>query len=184
MEYHVAMNAPKVTDLDYINFLIAAPKVVSCTEAARVQPDGPRRAAHDALTRLLQRLDPDSTPLWREAEQHVDRQSGLLILDDTTLDKPYARKIALVHRHWSGKHHRVVKGINLLTVLWSDGTDAIPCDYRLFAKPVDGLSKILTSAPCWTGPKRVGLCHAMSPSIVGTAAWPISRPSAAMAGTG
>jgi putative transposase len=41
------MNAPKVSDLDYINFLVAAPRVVSCTEAARVQPDGPRRAAHD-----------------------------------------------------------------------------------------------------------------------------------------
>ena len=141
MRYHVAMNAPKVTDLDDINFLVAAPKVVSCTEAARVQPDGPRRAAHDALTRLLHRLEPDTTPLWQEAQQHVDRQSGLLILDDTTLDKPSAQKIALVHRHWSGKHHRVVTGSNLLTVLWSDGTDAIPCDYRLFDKPVDGLSK-------------------------------------------
>lgn len=86
------MNAPKVTDLDYINFLVAAPRVVSCTEAARVQPEQPRRAAHDALTRLLQRLEPDTTPLWREAEQHVDRQAGLLIADDSTLDKPYATK--------------------------------------------------------------------------------------------
>jgi DDE family transposase len=135
------MNAPKVSDLDYINFLVAAPRVVSCTEAARVQPDRPRRAAHDALTRLLQRLEPDPLPLWREAEQHVDRQSGLLILDDTTLDKPYARLIELVHRHWSGKHHRVVSGINLLTLLWSDGDDAIPCDYRLFDKPIDDLTK-------------------------------------------
>jgi len=135
------MNAPKVTDLDYIDFLVAAPRVVSCTEAARVQPLGPRRAAHDALTRLLQRLEPDPTPLWEEAQEHVDLTSGLLILDDTTLDKPYARQIALVHRHWSGKHHRVVAGINLVTLLWSDGTHAIPCDYRLFDKPVDGLTK-------------------------------------------
>jgi putative transposase len=135
------MNAPKVTDLDYINFLVAAPRVVSCTEAARVQPDGPRRAAHDSLSRLLNRLEPDTTPLWNEAQQHVDRQDGLLILDDTTLDKPYAHNIELVHRHWSGKHHRVVAGINLLTLLWSDGDDAIPCDYRLFDKPVDELSK-------------------------------------------
>lgn len=135
------MNEPKVTDLDYINFLVAAPRVVSCTEAARVQPDGPRRAAHDALTRLLQRLEPDTLPLWREAEQHIDRQTGLLIGDDTTLDKPYARTIELVHRHWSGKQHRVVAGINLLTLLWSDGDAAIPCDYRLFDKPVDALTK-------------------------------------------
>jgi hypothetical protein len=135
------MNAPKVTDLDYINLLVAAPRVVTCTEAARVQPAGPRRAAHDALTRLLHRLEPDTTPLWAEAEAYVRLTEGLLIVDDSTLDKPYATQIELVHRHWSGKHHRVVPGINLVTLLWSDGTDAIPCDYRLYDKPVDGLTK-------------------------------------------
>ena len=141
MRYSVGMNEPKVTDLDYINFLVAAPIIFTCTEAARVQPDTPRRAAHDALTRLLERLEPDSAPLWAEAQQHVILHDGLLILDDSTLDKPYAQQIALVHRHWSGKHHRVVRGINLVTLLWSDGTDAIPCDYRLFDKPLDGVTK-------------------------------------------
>ena len=54
----------------------------------------------------------------------VERDDGLLILDDTTLDKPYANKIEHVWRrgiatwHWSGKHRRTVKGINLLTLLW------------------------------------------------------------------
>jgi putative transposase len=41
------------------------------------------------------------------------------IADDSTLDKPYAEKIALVHRHWSGKHHAVADGINLITSLWA-----------------------------------------------------------------
>ena len=135
------MNLPKVTDLDYINFLVASPLVFSCAEAARVQPAQPNRAAHDALTRLLHRLDPDPTPLWKEADQHVDRRAGILIIDDTTLDKPYATKIDLVHRHWSGKHHRVVHGINLVTLLWSDGEQCLPCDYRFFDKPNDALTK-------------------------------------------
>ncbi|CAA9371467.1 MAG: hypothetical protein AVDCRST_MAG93-8460 [uncultured Chloroflexia bacterium] len=135
------MNEAKVTDLDYINFLVASPLVFSCTEAARVQPATPRRAAHDALTRLLHRFDPDPSPLWDEANQHVSLHDGLLIVDDTTLDKPYAQHIELVHRHWSGKHHRMVAGINLVTLLWSDGTHAIPCDYRLYDKPVDGVTK-------------------------------------------
>ena len=135
------MNEPKVTDLDDINFLLAAPRVVSCTEGARVQPVGPRRAAHDALNRLLHRHEPDTTPLWREAEPLVDRTCGRLIIDDTTLDKPYAQVIALVHRHWSGKHHRTVAGINLVTLVWSDDTHAVPCDYRLFDAPNDGLTK-------------------------------------------
>jgi putative transposase len=132
------MNAPKMTDLDYITFLVAALQVVSCTEAARVQPEEPRRAAHDAVNRLLQRLEPATMPLWQEAELLVDRTRGLLVIDDTTLDKPYARKIALVHRHWSGKHHRIVAGINLVTLVWSDDTHAVPCDYRLFDAPNDG----------------------------------------------
>jgi hypothetical protein len=110
-------------------------------EGARVQPEGPRRAAHDALTRLLQRLEPDTLPLWYEAEPLVQRDRGVLVIDDTTLDKPYARKIALVHRQWSGKHRRVVAGINLVTLVWSDETRAIPCDYRLFDAPNDGLTK-------------------------------------------
>ena len=135
------MNEPKVTDLDYITFLLAAPRVVSCTEGARVQPDEPQRAAHDALNRLLHRLKPNTTPLWQEAEQLLDRTRGVLILDDTTLDKPYAHKIALVHRHWSGKHHRIVAGINLVTLVWSDDTHAVPCDYRLFDAPNDGQTK-------------------------------------------
>ncbi|WBO86837.1 hypothetical protein O9Z63_20355 (plasmid) [Hymenobacter yonginensis] len=45
----------------------------------------------------------------------------MLVLKDATLDKPYAHKMRLVTRHWSGKHHALVQGINLLTVLWSDG---------------------------------------------------------------
>jgi putative transposase len=46
-----------------------------------------------------------------------------------------------VHRHWSGKHHRIVAGINLVTLVWSDDTHAVPCDYRLFDAPTDGLTK-------------------------------------------
>jgi len=52
---------------------------------------------------------------------------GLLILDDTTLDEPYAQKMNLVTYHWSGKHQRVAKGIALLTL--------IPCDFRVYDKP-------------------------------------------------
>ncbi len=75
-----------------------------------------------------------------EARQHVSLQRGLLIVDDTTLDKPYAQNIDLVHRHWSGKHHWVVQGINVIMLLWNDSTDATPCDERLYDKPVDGVT--------------------------------------------
>jgi len=135
------MNAPKCRPEDYINFLVVSPRVVSGMEAARVQPIQDDPPAHDAFTRLLHRLEPNPDTLWAEAMPLVRRDAGILVLDDSTLDKPYARKIGLLTRHWSGKHRRVVQGINLLTLLWTDGESLIPCDYRLYEKAVDGLSK-------------------------------------------
>ncbi|MCB1795538.1 MAG: IS701 family transposase, partial [Candidatus Competibacteraceae bacterium] len=121
------MTRPKVDDEAYINFLMATPTVCSATEAARVQPDQPVPPA-DAFTRLLRRLEPDTATLWREAAGQVTRCGGILVVDDSTLDKPYARKIEWVRRHWSGKHHAVVEGINLITLLWTDGDRHIPVD--------------------------------------------------------
>ena len=135
------MNAPRCTDEDYIQFLIAAPRVVSATEAARVQPHDPHAPAHDAFTRLLHRLEPDPATLWQEVKGQVNRRRGVLVVDDSTLDKPYAQKMDLVHRHWSGEHHAVVDGINLITMVWTDGDATIPCDWRVCDKPHDGITK-------------------------------------------
>ena len=137
------MNPPKCRDLDYIHFLVAAQKVFTCTEAARCHPGGESSSpSHDAFTRLLRRQPPDPEVLWKESCRLVDKKGGLLILDDTTLDKPYAEKMDLVTYHWSGKHHDVVKGINLITLLWSDddGKALIPIDFRLYDKQ-SGLTK-------------------------------------------
>src|SRR5262245_51190341 len=115
------MNAPKCTEYDYINFLVAAQRVFSAVEAARSHPESEGQVAHDAYTRLLQRLPPDSEALWTEVKGCIELSQGLLVIDDTTLDKPYASQMALVTRHWSGKHHQVVQGINLISLVWSDG---------------------------------------------------------------
>jgi hypothetical protein len=79
--------------------------------------------------------------LWTEARPQVCLDDGILVLDDSTLDKPYAWKMDLVGWHWSGKHHRVVKGINLLTLVWTDGDRHVPCDYDIYDKAHDGFSK-------------------------------------------
>ncbi len=133
---------PKIEDLDYIQFLLAAQTAYSCVEAARTdggaQDEPP---AHDAYTRLLQRQPPDTEALWQETQPFVDKNHGVLVLDDSTLDKPHARHMALVHQHWSGKHHKSVWGINLVTLLWTDGGAKLPIDCRLSNAPIDGVDK-------------------------------------------
>ena len=135
------MNPPKCDELDYINFLIAAQKVFSSVEASNTHPVTENVPAHDAYTRLLQRLPPDSQALWQEVQSCIERQGGVLIIDDSTLDKPFASKMALVTRHWSGKHKRVVQGINLISLVWSQQGCRLPCDFRIYNKAEDGLSK-------------------------------------------
>lgn len=135
------MNPPKCNAEDYINFVIASPRQITATEAERVQPESKNAPAHDAFTRLLTRLEPDADTLWAEAKTQVDVNKGILVLDDSTLDKPYSKFNALVYQHYSGKHHAVVSGINLLSLLWTDADRAVPCDYRIYDKDTDGLTK-------------------------------------------
>ena len=125
------MNPPKVKDEDYINFIIATPHIVTATEASSCQPESRNAPSHDAFTRLLSRLEPDPEVLWTEAQTQIDVHRGILVLDDSTQKKPYSPFNALLYRHWSGKQKAVVEGINLITLLWTDGVRSragrLPC---------------------------------------------------------
>jgi len=135
------MNPPKVDEYDYINFLIALQSNYSTVEMERVMAGAKNAPAHDAYTRLLKRLPVDTEKLWNEVKPLVNKSDGVLIVDDTTLDKPYANKMELVTYHWSGKHKKVVKGINLITLLWTNGDKSIPIDFRIYNRDKDGLTK-------------------------------------------
>ena len=96
------MMPAKVDDLDYINFLVAAQRTFTCTEASRSQPSSSSGmdGGDNTITRLVQPpclrgpfFDRDS--LWDEAKQFVRLDGGALVVDDSTLDKPYAEKMDL-----------------------------------------------------------------------------------------
>jgi len=135
------LNPAKCNDLDYINFLTASVQVFTCTEAARCQPFGEVGPSHDAFTRLLQRQPPDTEAFWNEVVGVVQPQNGFLIADDTLLDKPYAKRMDLVYHQWSGKQHRTVNGINVCTLLWTDGNAMIPTDFRVYDIKTDNKTK-------------------------------------------
>ena len=59
-----------------------------------------------------------------------DRES-VLILDDSTIERPRSKKVELlakVHDHTTG---RFLKGFKLLTLAWSDGSTLLPLDFAL-----------------------------------------------------
>ncbi len=162
------MNPPKVTDEDYINFIIATPRDVTATEAERVQPESKDAPAHDAFTRLLERLEPDAETLWQEARTQIDFQSGILVLDDSTLEKPYSEFNALVYRHWSGKQKAVVSGINLITLLCTDGVRCVPIDTASLIKTAMAKPRMTILRKCCSRLSSADLIRRLFVSTVGT----------------
>lgn len=102
----ISLNPSKCYDLDYIHFLMASSDVFSCTKAARCNPNEVNGPSHDAFTRLLQRPPPDTDALWNEVQSIIQVNNGFLIIDDTVLDKLYAKNISRVYRQYSGKSQR------------------------------------------------------------------------------
>ena len=151
------MSATRVDAEEYIQFLLATPGRATCMEAEKTFREGPLDAAHDAYNRLLYRQPPDTAALWQEASTLLDKSSGALVIDDSTLDKPYARNTELVTSHWSGKHHGIVRGINLQTLLWTDGTRLVPCDFRVYSGGEEGQTKNETFRTLLSEAKKRGM---------------------------
>jgi len=73
--------------------------------------------SHDSVNRFLYREAYTPLDLFEEVRGTLNLKGGTLSVDDTVLEKPYSQYMELVGYFWSGKHHRTVKGINLITLV-------------------------------------------------------------------
>ncbi len=113
-----------------MGFLMSEPKSTACTHLSRVMG-----MSHDSANRFLLRESYEPLELFNQAKELLCLVGGTLNVDDTTLDEPYSRKIALVGHFWSGKHHRVVKGLSLITLYYTDPQGrSLPVNYRVYDK--------------------------------------------------
>jgi len=114
----------------YIRFLLSEPNSPSCCRLAEVMD-----ISHDSVNRFLQREAYTPLDLFNESKIGLELAGGTLSVDDSILDKLYSHHMALVGYFWSGKHHRVVKGINLITLYYTDVRGQHrPVNYRIYDK--------------------------------------------------
>lgn len=99
----------------YIGFLLSQAEQASCRRLGEVIS-----ISHDSVNRFLPREAYTGRNLYDEARPSLNLKGGTLSVDDSVLDKPYSQYMALVGHFWSGKHHRAVKGINLVTLYYTD----------------------------------------------------------------
>lgn len=114
----------------YISFLLSESNATSCLRLSEVL-----NISHDSVNRFLNRESYSSADLFNEAKTTLNLEGGTLSVDDTVLDKFYAHYVAYLGYFWSGKHHKVVKGINLITLYYTDPTgNRQPVSFRLYEK--------------------------------------------------
>lgn len=91
--------------------------------------------SHDSVNRFRLRERYAPKDLFDEVKKHIDLIGGTLSGDDTVIDKPDSEPslTKLIGYFWSGKHHRVVKGIQLITLVYTDRAGkSVPVTYRLY----------------------------------------------------
>jgi hypothetical protein len=114
----------------YVSFLLSEPHLPTCGRLAEVM-----EISHDSVNRFLLREDYTPRDLFDEVCSGLNLKGGTVSVDDSVLDKPYSQLMAFVGYFWSGKHHRVVQGINLITLYYTDPQgQQQPINYRIYDK--------------------------------------------------
>jgi len=121
-----------VTKPMYIAFLLSEPKNATCTRLSSILP-----ISHDSVNRFLLRENYTSYDLWQVVCNQIVLTGGTLSVDDCVIDKPYTdpKNTELVDYFWSGKHKRSVKGINFITLYYTDINQVrVPVNFRVINK--------------------------------------------------
>jgi hypothetical protein len=119
----------------YISYLLSDPQYTSCVRLSNVM----ETISHDSINRFLERERFEPKDLFEEEKNKIEMIGGVLSVDDSVLDKPYSdpSKAAFIDYFWSGKHHGIVKGINLISLFYTDIHGiSVPVNYRIYDKSV------------------------------------------------
>ena len=118
----------------YTSYLISEPNHISCTRLSTIVG---QEASHDSINRFLAREEFTPKDLFNEVYGEIILEGGTLSCDDMVIDKPYRnpKLTELVSYFWSGKHKKAVKGINLITLYYTDDNGVqVPVNYRVYDK--------------------------------------------------
>lgn len=99
--------------------------------------------SHDSVNRFLLRERYEPKDLFEEIKANINLIGGTLSGDDTVIDKPHSdpKITELIGFYYSGRHHRAVKGIQLITLYDTDvSLKSVPVNYRIYNKQ-DGKPK-------------------------------------------
>lgn len=117
----------------YTWFLLSEPKFGGCNRLAEIL----EQVSHDSVNRFLLRERYHPQDLFDTVKPYINLEGGILSVDDTVVEKPYSdpKRADLIGYFWSGKHHKTIIGINLITLYYCDVQGkSLPINYRIYEK--------------------------------------------------
>ncbi|MCA1617660.1 MAG: transposase [Acidobacteria bacterium] len=118
----------------YTDYLISSFSYTTATGLSQLLDHA---LSHDQITRFLSQRPRTSADLWQIVKpvvRHVERDEGVLIVDDSIEEKPYTDENDLIAWHYDHSKDRSVKGINFLTALYQTGAVSLPVAFDLVTK--------------------------------------------------
>ena len=78
--------------------------------------------SHDSINRLLLRERYEQKDVFDTVKKIINRVGGIFSVDNTVVQKLYSdpKNAELVSYFCSGKYHKSIEGINLITLYYSD----------------------------------------------------------------
>jgi len=132
-----------MTRKQYIEYLIATCANYTCTNLSD-HLEGAPGTSHDAVSDFLRGSKVTARDLWNLVAPLIDdSDESYLVLDDSVQNKQYSRRIELVKLQYSGAEHGLVRGIDIVNLIHTNGRDGgyFPIDFRIFDNLSDGKSK-------------------------------------------
>ncbi len=93
--------------------------------------------SHDSVNRFLLRERYEAKDLFDAVTNIINLVGGIVSVDDTVIEKLYSnpKYAQLISYFWSGKYHKTIKGLNLITLYYSDTYgNSVPINYRIYDK--------------------------------------------------
>jgi len=122
----------------YIKGLMCVFENANCSSLSRITD-----CSHDNLTRILNEQKLVWQTLLTSSVLRIfgKLQDGYLIIDDTVISKIFAKKIENLSWVYCSKISKVIQGLNIVTIAWSNGKFTIPLAIKVYQKS-SGKTKI------------------------------------------
>ncbi len=116
----------------YLKGLLVVAETATCMAIARVV----KETSHDNLSRILKEPKFRWQTLLRTLGLRIfgKLSAGWLIIDDTVIDKSFAKQIENLSWIYCSKKQRSVLGLNLVLLCWSNGRLTIPLAFKIWKK--------------------------------------------------